>query len=233
MFLAAIEGNLIALIIFAAIGVINWLAQKKQEAEENRPKPAAPESPPPRDRTARETEEEERLRKFMEALGLPPNAPPPSPRSTTTRPPIVAHTPASPPPTPVSKRTRPRLPREPRVTPPRSSPPPLPRGRARSLDEEDAPALPVEALSLPPLVTRVLPEFETVASSITAIPLEAAAALAERDAYQDREPQRAAPGNPIADLLRSRDDLRRAILLREVLGPPLGLGIREPLASLR
>jgi len=215
MMLASIEGNLLGLIIFAAIGAINWLLQKREEkaAKQPRPTPARHESMAPgRDEGI---QEQERLRKFLEALGVPADQPPPPPvRRPVPRPRDPVSTPRG------STRPPRTTSRAPQNRPP-ALPPQLPR-RQMSLDEADAPSLAVEALSLPPLQTAPFPVFDTVTSQISAIPHEQAAARADSDAYREQSANAVVP-DIVGGLLRSRDDLRRAILLREVLGPPRGL----------
>ena len=102
-----LENPWIILIIVAA-SILRWLWQKAQAEGENADRPAAPEQPIPR---AGETQsEEERIRRFLEALGQPPGTKPPPkvapkqrveptvfptlPPLTTVPPPL----PASPPP---------------------------------------------------------------------------------------------------------------------------------------
>src|SRR5687768_11839247 len=143
MILAAIEGNIIALIVFAAIGVINWLLQKKEEQANQAPPPGRrPPRPRPDSDVAPPSQpapDDERLRRFMEALGLPADQAPPA----TPRPPPLPHPIREMPPVPrASGQT---IPRRPRRVPP--EPPPLPR-RGRSLDDEPEPSLPVQQISL-------------------------------------------------------------------------------------
>ena len=179
---ASIEGQVVALVIAGIIALINWLTKKNESADA----PPAPVARPPR--TDAEAEAE-RMRKFMEALGLPANqAPRPIPR-----------------------------PAAPRV---KTAPPPLPRKRQRSLDEAPAPRLPVEKLHVPELYTPEVPEFHTKSSEVSAIPSEAKA-VALADPYAST--QRQTPVDEMRRLLRSPGEIRSALLLREILGPPRGL----------
>ncbi|HZJ17873.1 MAG TPA: hypothetical protein VFD27_22660 [Chthoniobacteraceae bacterium] len=190
--LAAIDTQIIVLIVAAAIGVINWLSKK---AEGKKP----PTEPPPRDPRPQTTgdADAERMRKFLEALGLPAEQAPP---------PVKRPAPVAPPPLP-QQRKRPK--REPRpVSPP------------RSLDEAPAPSTRVEELHIPELETRGVAEFHTVSSQISAIPTELSAGAA-LDPYAAAQQQ--TPAESLRRLLRSRNEVRAAILLREVLGPPRGL----------
>lgn len=239
MILAAIEGNLIALIVFAAIGAINWFLQKKEAHSADRPQPGAPERGPDRtpssepEVTAGQPQEDERLRRFLEALGLPTDQPrPPEPRPQARPPPL---------PRTAGRATMPRAPRGSQARPsgetvPRPFrrvtplPPPLPE-REHSLDEAEAPTLPVQQISLPLLETRALPEFVTVSSRIAATADLPGSGEAEVDAY--REHIMLPAQGRLTELLRSPDDLRRAIVLREVLGTPRGLEGAESLSLWR
>src|SRR5678816_3763528 len=98
----------------------------------------SPTEPPPRDPRPQTTgdADAERMRKFLEALGLPAEQAPP---------PVKRPAPVAPPPLP-QQRKRPK--REPRpVSPP------------RSLDEAPAPSTRVEELHIPELETRGVAEF--------------------------------------------------------------------------
>ena len=90
---SSIEGQIVFLVIAAIIGLINWLTKKAESG-------AAPPVAPPRSRPGDSDPEAERMRKFMEALGLPADqAPRPIPR------PAAPRVKAVPPPIP---RARPR-----------------------------------------------------------------------------------------------------------------------------
>ena len=138
---SSIEGQIVFLVIAGIIGLINWLT-KKNESGSATPTPQA--RPPQTDADA----EAERMRKFMEALGLPADqAPKPIRRTVTPR-----------------AKAAPPLPR--------------PRPRPLSLDEAPAPSLPVEQLHVPELRTPELPEFHTTSSEVSAIPTERTPAVA-------------------------------------------------------
>ena len=190
--LAAIDTQIIILIVAAAIGVINWLTKKGEEKKP--PTPSPPRSPRPQNEGDAETE---RMRKFLEALGLPPEQAPP---------PVKRPAPAAPPPLPQQRKRQKREPRP--VSPP------------RSLDEAPAPSTRVEELHIPELETRGVAEFHTVSSQISAIPTEVSAGAA-LDPYASAQQQ--TPAESLRRLLRSPNEVRAAILLREVLGTPRGL----------
>ncbi len=224
--LAAIEGNLIFLIVAAAAGVINWWLEKKKKES----KSATPEPPPePTDSAtpdaARGSEEQERLRRFLEALGVPQGQqqpPPPQPKPQTPRP-------------------------QP-VQPPR--PRPVPQPRERRMQTPKPVAKPVTRVDLPAKrpVIQYPEEFaeagrlEEPASAIERISGEframnarvAVPAVHHGEGPAPREPQNAGTtsvlereGNPLVASLRrtltNPTDIRSAILAAELLGPPRGL----------
>ena len=180
--LASVEGQVVALVIAGIIALINWLTKKNESADT----PPTPQARPPQ--TGAEAEAE-RMRKFMEALGLPGNQAP----------------------KPISRPATPRV---------KAAPPPLPRKRPRSLDEAPAPSLPVEQLHVAELRTPEVPEFHTKSSEVSAIPTEVKT-VAAPDPYASS--QRQTPVDELRRLLRSPSEIRSALLLREILGPPRGL----------
>jgi hypothetical protein len=157
--------------------------------------------------------EEERMRKFMEALGIPTSsAPPPkvAPRTEApkrplapVRPPLVLFPDIQRPSKREQTRPRPR-PRSAReTTPPRQQapPPPQPPPLARTERAEPSP--------------RPLTDFPEAMPAAAEFPgAETAAPVARESASQPAD---------IRALLRSPASLRSAIILREVLGPPRGL----------
>lgn len=102
MILAAdIPGNLIFLIVFAAVGVVNWwLERKKNQAAASKTPPSRPQ-PNAAPSASGGDSEQERLRRFLEALGVPqqPGQPPRQPPSRPVRQP-------SPPPAPAPRAMR-------------------------------------------------------------------------------------------------------------------------------
>lgn len=203
MILAAIEGQLLVLLLMAIFGIASWIKNKLGEKNQPPPAPRAPGQSPAR-RPAAESEEE-RMRRFLEALGMPPTEKP--------SPPTVVPPPFVPRPRPVVVQAPPPLPTRPRIEP-RPVPPPV--AAERSLDELETTSLPVEQIVLPHLITPTVHEFDTVSSRISATH-EKAAMLHEPSS----------PAESIHELLRaafsSPQQLRTAFVLREVLGPPPGL----------
>lgn len=214
-------GDYLFLVIMLVFGLINWVANKIKEGKappqppqrrESQPGPRPMASAPP-SRNA----EEERMRRFLEALGVPqdeaPAPPPPPPRP--------APLPVAPPP------------RKPVVT--RTAPPPLPREQP-SLDEAELTNEPVEHIHLPELPHAPVPEFETISSRVSAnrdgdfvTVASSISAVPPCPVHRDKEippPAQAAPRidySAILARLRSRPDVRAALILSEILGPPRSL----------
>jgi hypothetical protein len=171
------------LLIIAAVALIRWLIQKgKAEAQNTESQPPRPPSQPIT-RGGETRTEEERIRKFLEALGQPAGSAPPkvAPRRREVQPKIF-----------------------PRLPPLTTAPPPLPEApeiRASA----PPPPLPIE------MTTRrgaADPDFEVreVARQTSSEPL---------------------PETRRAGLARFKlgtpQDLRTAIVLREIFGPPRSL----------
>src|SRR5687768_11900648 len=104
MIAAGGEFNWSVLVVMAVIAFVGWLSNKLQSSQ-NTPPPGVPKPGAPRRGPAES--EEERMRRFLEALGIPSDtAPPPPPRQKPLPPPMP--TVVVPPPMP----SRPRLQRK-------------------------------------------------------------------------------------------------------------------------
>jgi hypothetical protein len=175
------------LIVFVAL--VRWLASKAKQTQNQQTRPAPP-APPSRPipRGGDSQTEEERVRRFLEALGQPPGTTPPKvvTRQRPTRPDLVSPLPpltTAPPPLVVAPRRT------------RVMPPPLPVGGTTS----KAP-------------TGSDPAFEVhdVARQTSSEP----SPEIRRTARVSFDP-RIKLGSPT--------DLRTAIILREIFGPPRSL----------
>lgn len=173
----------VILIVVVAASILRWLWQKSQTEKPDSERPVIPEQPIPRG-GATQTEEE-RIRRFLEALGQPPGSAPPK----------VA--------------TRRRV--DPRMSPPlpglTTVPPPLP------------PALPVAAARLTPAPARIFKPAIAQESGFEVHDL--ATQTSSEPAPEDGRPgwDRAGFGFK----LNSTQNLRDAIVLREIFGPPRSL----------
>jgi hypothetical protein len=185
-------------LVLAGIAVIfKWLSQGSGEAK--KPGPPTPNEPI---RRAPPESEEERVRRFLEALGVPSGSQPPPP----VRPWTVTPRPstAGPPPRKIKRSWAQPLP--PLVTTPEEISPPL-------IPEPvfvEIPSAPVAAT--PPLLSA-----------------EAVLPLSSKRPSPRPKLTRALPATSLGPILGSREKIRQAIILREILGPPRGL---EPFGQL-
>ena len=200
--------NLLFVLLIAMAALLRLLASKAKEAKKNSEKPGqrSISAPPPIPRAPAESDEE-RIRKFLEALGQPTTSKPPRKRSGPTyqKPVVLPHAPpfASPLP-PLTTRPPAEPPR--RVTLPRQITHP-----------------PYETKSLRQTVAEPA-VFEVQEAAATTEPprLIATAAAAYAAATQQKvTPEGREKG--IAALLKSPSGLREAIVLREIFAPPLSL----------
>lgn len=194
--LASLEGTVILLLFAAGGAILQWISKR---AANSKPPPVQGGSAVP------DAAQQEKMRRFMDALGMPAGEAPVSPFPVPRR--------------AVNPRTR-RVPEAPRPRMEMPSPPPLPK--PRSLDEAVLTKTPAGRIVLPPLEVPQVPEIYTTSSRISAIPGELADTVVTGRAM---DPVKAA----LYALLRSPDTLRSAVILRDVLGPPRGLqSFREP-----
>ncbi|HEX4640990.1 MAG TPA: hypothetical protein VH252_06360 [Chthoniobacterales bacterium] len=176
---------LVLLIVFVA--VVRWLLSKAKSQPQNPQNPPAPPSRPI-SRGGETQTEEERVRRFLEALGQP----------TGTTPPKVV---------PRRRAVQPKI--FPNLPPLTTAPPPLPQ--TEDLTSALPPPLPAESPRRQPS-RAVEPTFEVhdVARQTASDP-----ASATGRAAAPRLDPRIKLGTP--------QDLRNAIILREIFGPPRSL----------
>jgi hypothetical protein len=172
----------IILIIVLAAALLRWLSQRSDAAKPDPERPTVPDQPIPR---GGETQtEEERIRRFLEALGQPAGSKPP---------PKVA------PKREINPHAFPKLP------PLTTAPPPLPTSTTPARPEP--PPLPIRRVFTPAPVQEASFEVRDL-SAQTSSP----------------EVRRTTAEQPSLFLkLRSNQDLRSAIVLREIFGPPRSL----------
>ena len=198
------------LALLAVVGLIRWLSQVAEERKnkEAAKRTAGPAPNAPIQRAQPDTEAE-RVRKFMEALGVPTTSapPPPPPQQPAPPPPRKPKVmPVDPFPVPRPFRTE-RLP-VPTAAPP-ASPPPLP---------PPPHAVPTVTSAPPPLPS---PARKRV---VEVDPYDVDRQIGDEDESLVQPGQlakgRAGAARGLATRLATSQGLREAIVLREIFGPP-------------
>jgi len=224
------------LFIFIAVVVISifkWLINAAGDAKKQQPPPGSDQARP---RPKAAQTEQERLRKFLQALGVPeselppmPTAPPPGEIKSVRSAP-VSSSPEHAAPQPATRKARHR------PVPPLVAGP----GEWRMPTSKQPPFLrrqePVSSIPAPVEVAQsITPEpedrnYRTPSEDI--VPTEAPAEPVAPLASAPVKPLQAAQAGRLGEFLKNPDDLRRAIVLREIFGPPKGLQVGdEPLHS--
>jgi hypothetical protein len=202
--LAAHLENLLFLLVLALAGLFQLLGRAARKTREDEPtsKPA-PRTLKPIPRAPVESDEE-RIRKFLEALGQPPASTPPPPVVPRTNIPPRPLAPVQPPLPKAWKviREERRKPDVIRREPPR----PETARRTEKIFPPAIPGAPAFEVHEGPLSIEPPPIIKT--------PMEAYAA-ATRPVRKEAELK-----TDIATLLASKSGLRDAIILREIFGPP-------------
>jgi hypothetical protein len=207
MFAARHFDNLLVLLFFAIaifFQILTSAAAKNRKRRGDTQRRST--SPSQRSRTDAEERDEDRIRKFLEALGQPTTSKPPPPVAPRTDIPPRPVAPVSPPremapnPNPTWRELKESLPRKIRL------PGQIPPTR--------------EAKTFRPRVMET-PGFEVhdIKAPLTTAPVVETAAEAYAIATQS-SPKPAEKKTDIATLLRSTSALREAIILREIFGPP-------------
>jgi hypothetical protein len=211
--LAAAHLDNLLFLLFIAIAIFFQILTRAATKGRRRPGDTSRRSTPPSQRSrpvAQESGEtdEERIRKFLEALGQPTTAKPPPPvaqRPTYQRPVVLPHVPPLPSPVP------------PLMTRPPESEPDWRLPREIKLPGQITPTR--EAQTFRPKVAEAS-AFEVHQGRP---PLEPISEAEVRAAFQPITPQSSSKIPDIAILLRSTSGLRDAIILREIFGPPRSL----------
>ena len=194
--------QLIFIVLIALTGLFKLLAKRSGERrrpDEPRPGPI-PSSPANQPRPA--DTDEERIRRFLEALGQPTSSTPPPPVRPRT-----------------AERPRPAV--LPHVGPGRSPLPPL-TTRPPDLSKTAPPVLPRQVIATkPPPVPRQTvepPPFE-----VHADPFSIETSVESYAMPTPTDIDSSATATDLAKLLGSTSALRNAIILREIFGPPRSL----------
>jgi hypothetical protein len=226
--------QLVFLLIIGLISLIQWLVRKSQEAREAQDlqmrveREQEPSAPARRLAPRPEPEsEQERIRRFLEALGVPESEAPPPPVTPAPR-------------EKVAPRPEPEWPRPTLASPPQpAAPPPIPARRhpapvrraatrPRLIEEAEGPAGPPLVPPTPVFVAKSkgIDVASTVsAPSYTTEHLEPIIGL-----HAEEHGERPAPKTALAEWLGTRESLRAAVVARELLGPPRALAPFESVA---
>jgi hypothetical protein len=205
--LAAHFDNWVFLLLVAVAMLFRWLAsaagKANKSSDETPPRSTSPPSPGPSVPRRPIESDTDRMRKFLEALGQPPEAKPPPP---------VAHRTDIPP--------RPVAP----VRPPARGLPFPPKPRSRKVITPEAPvATPGDWLQQTKVVAPVESAAQAAEAFVPAKPVEA---------YTIAPPSSAPVAKiDIVSLLDSAKGLREAIILREIFGPPRSLRPLDSIGS--
>ncbi len=182
-------------LVLAGIALIfRWLVGQASGKEKDEGEEPSQESRPVT-RPAAQTEEE-RIRRFLEALGVPPGTQPPPP-----------------------VRQRPLAER--RVVTPASSPKKTRKGKVRRTIFQPLPPLTTEPPPQPAEVIVTPPENRTPTEEPSFLPPILLPQEQPVPRRKSVKPQRQAVS--LGAMLRDPSEVRRAIILREILGQPRGL----------
>ncbi|MEO5722416.1 MAG: hypothetical protein ABIR71_13230 [Chthoniobacterales bacterium] len=202
--------NYFFLILVAVVGIIRWIAQaaenkRNAEAQKRGGAPSAPSTTPAPSGSA-PSSEEERVRKFFEALGLPTaDSPPPKVQPRPSAPQTTA-----------DRKFQP------------VDPSPVPRARVNQPPPVVVAPPPLPAVIKPAIRTAPLPTPET---SVFRVPSGLPAMANEFEVQQigagDADKAALAVAN-YASRLGTQQGLREAIVLREIFGPPRSM---QPLTT--
>lgn len=236
----------VAVVVAVIYGIFKLVENVTSGDPKPPPMPAQPERGQGSIRESQEQEghdsDEERTRKFLEALGLPAGTLQPRAGQETMRsgdapmrrrgsaPPVPPFVPQTmrggrgsiphgapdvvePTRTQLEQAQRDRQRRQAQPPPRRGVPPPMPEPESRPYDGA------IGRFHFPQLETPETPEFHTRTSDVSAIPFELADSVAGKLYLQ----QGTARQEELLALARSPKALRQAILLREILGPPRSL----------
>jgi len=226
------------ILIFLVVGgiyFVNWLIAQSGKSGKADPPPSSPQQQLGRPIATQNTEKEsegERVRRFMEALGLPTGSLPPP---TAPKPPTPSAIPAQTQPPPPVRRS----------FSPTPAPPPLPTKETPVFRREPTPATGTQESDAYNIegsaneadlntwgheTSRNLTRAEQVtadavratADAQASIDLATAAYAIDDDAYAHKSSKKPVK-SALTKLLQSPEGMRQAVLLREILGAPKSL----------
>jgi hypothetical protein len=198
------DSNILFLLLLAVAALFKWLTQKAQESAKKSDEANGEETNQSMNPSAPAGSEEERIRRFLEALGQPSSSPPP--RKVTPRPAVFPKSVVLPhvgPLPPLTTQPAPLV--QPARTVTATLPPPLP-------------SLTPARVTPPPVET---PVFEIRRSQASSSSREPVAALPSANVPGLSHTRLTTPS--VLALLASADGLRQAVILREIFGPPRSL----------
>jgi len=197
--------NPIFILLILVAGLFRWLAQRAEEKRKRSGDTAESARQRESAAPARGGEQtEERVRRFLEALGQPTSSKPPSkiaPRKLVEPRPVVAHFPPITPTLPPLTTAPPPLP---------EYPAPAPQPMTTVASEQIAPLRTRE-----PAVFEVAPVQPTTTSKVRRDAAMRSGLTSSRNVARDL--------TPLAARLATAEGLRDAIVVREVFGPPRSL----------
>ena len=201
--------NLFFFLLVGAAFFLKWLSQRPKDDDQTTKRPSVPED---NSISRGEQTDEERIRRFLEALGQPTSAKPP--------PKIIRRT---------MPETRRVFPRVPPIVEPRLEKKPYPTLTTVPPAEVTAtpspPPIAQPSASVRPMTRAAIFSSETSAYAVHT----SAAVPASTDPTITKETRPTLPS--LGALLRSSDGLRQAVILREVFGPPRSLQAVDLLGS--
>jgi hypothetical protein len=213
--------GLVFLLLVGAAALMRFLSNKaNRPGDDDESAPPRIDTPPPLPREQSQTDEE-RIRKFLEALGQPTSSRPPAPVKPRTAPPPLAQRPSLPEaersarrrtlinPLPPLTTIPPEAPR--RVTIPRPMPGPqgpksAPAPSPDPIFEVQQEGPPTTPAATAPTVSELVEAFAAAARPIPIV----------------------GPKSDLLSLLKTPEGLRQAVIFREIFGPPRSL---QPLES--
>ena len=181
--------QLVVILIAAVVGILNWML-KRQDFGGSQP-------PDPTLRNPPAESEEERMRKFMEALGMPAGSAPPKMQQRRIQPRQEAQ-----PAQPLTPRRVKQRRAEPMVFSAKSTTAPAPTAESRSTEPAPGPVPALYEVNLHEQ-SALKPQVATMAAAVSV------------GACND--------ATTLAALLRKPESLRTAFVLKEILGAPRAL----------